>query len=37
MLKGSGLDVLWPNFLALAIFTLVLVSLSTWRFRKQFS
>jgi ABC-2 type transport system permease protein len=37
MLKGSGLDTLWPNFLALSIFTLVLVSLSTWRFRKQFS
>jgi ABC-2 type transport system permease protein len=37
MLKGSGLDTLWPNFLALLVFTLVLVSLSTWRFRKQFS
>jgi len=37
MLKGSGLDTLWPNFLALTIFTLVLVSLSTWRFRKQLS
>ncbi len=35
MLKGSGLDVVWPNFLALALFTLVLVSLSVWRFRKQ--
>ena len=35
MLKGSGIATLWPNFLALAIFTLVLVSLSTWRFRKQ--
>jgi ABC-2 type transport system permease protein len=37
MLKGSGLDTLWPNFLALSIFTLVLVSLSTWRFREQLS
>ena len=37
MLKGSGLDTLWPNFLALTIFTLVLVALSTWRFRKQLS
>ena len=35
MLKGSGLDTLWPNFLALFIFTLVLFSLSVWRFRKQ--
>jgi ABC-2 type transport system permease protein len=37
MLKGSGLDTLWPSFLALLVFTLVLVSLSTWRFRKQLS
>ena len=35
LLKGSGIDVLWPNFLALIGFTLVLVSLSIWRFRKQ--
>jgi ABC-2 type transport system permease protein len=37
MLKGSGLDTLWPNFLALSIITLVLLSLSVWRFRKQLS
>lgn len=37
MLKGSGLGTLWPNFLALAAFTLVLVALSIWRFRKQLS
>ena len=37
MLKGSGLSTLWPNFLALLIFTLVLGSLSIWRFRKQLS
>src|ERR1700740_2807448 len=37
MLKGSGLATLWPNFLALAAFTLVLVALSIWRFRKQLS
>jgi ABC-2 type transport system permease protein len=37
MLKGSGLATLWPNVLALSIFTLVLVSLSVWRFRKQLS
>jgi ABC-2 type transport system permease protein len=35
MLKGSGIATLWPNVLALAIFTFVLVALSTWRFRKQ--
>jgi ABC-2 type transport system permease protein len=37
MLKGSGLTALWPNFLGLVAFTLVLVSLSVWRFRKQLS
>jgi ABC-2 type transport system permease protein len=36
MLKGSGLATLWPNFIALFTFTLVLFSLSIWRFRKQF-
>jgi ABC-2 type transport system permease protein len=37
MLKGSGFLDLWPNFLGLFLFTLVLVSLSIWRFRKQLS
>jgi ABC-2 type transport system permease protein len=37
MLKGSGLSSLWPNFLALMIFTFILVTLSVWRFRKQLS
>jgi len=37
MLKGSGFMAVWPNFLALSLFTLVLVSLSIWRFRKQLS
>jgi ABC-2 type transport system permease protein len=37
MLKGSGFAAVWPNFLALLLFTLVLVSLSIWRFRKQLS
>jgi ABC-2 type transport system permease protein len=36
-LKGSGFMELWPNFLGLTIFALVFVSLSIWRFRKQFS
>jgi ABC-2 type transport system permease protein len=35
LVKGAGLDALWPYFLALIAFTLVLVSLSVWRFRKQ--
>jgi ABC-2 type transport system permease protein len=37
MLRGSGFAALWPNFLALIIITLVLGSLSIWRFRKQLS
>lgn len=35
MLKGVGLDVLYPNFLALFVFTAILVGVSAWRFRKQ--
>jgi ABC-2 type transport system permease protein len=35
MIKGAGIDTLWPHFGALVLFTLVLVSLSVWRFRKQ--
>ena len=37
MLKGSGIDVLYGDLLALAIIALVMVSLSAWRFRKQLS
>ena len=37
MIKGSGITTLWPNFLALLAFTVVLVALSVWRFRKQLS
>ena len=37
MLKGTGLQTLWPHFVGLLVFTLVLVSLSVWRFRKQLS
>src|SRR5262249_18086890 len=37
MLRGSGLTTLWPNFVGLLVFTLVLVALSVWRFRKQLS
>lgn len=35
MLKGVGLDVLYPNFIALLVFTAILVGVSAWRFRKQ--
>jgi ABC-2 type transport system permease protein len=35
MLKGSGIDVLYPQLLALAVIALVMVSVSAWRFRKQ--
>ena len=35
LLRGAGMDSLWPNFLALALFTVVLLSISVWRFRKQ--
>lgn len=37
MIKGSGLETLWPNFLMLSIFTFIMVSASVWRFRKQLS
>jgi hypothetical protein len=37
MLKGAGLDTPWPNMLALSAFTVVLVALSVWRFRRQLS
>ena len=35
LLKGSGIETLWPNFMILALLTAVLLSLSVWRFRKQ--
>jgi drug efflux transport system permease protein len=37
MLKGSGIDVLYRELLALAVIALVMISLSAWRFRKQLS
>jgi ABC-2 type transport system permease protein len=37
MIKGSGLETLWPNFLVLSIFAFIMVSASVWRFRKQLS
>lgn len=35
MIKGVGMEVLWPNFLALLCFAVVLVSFSVSRYRKQ--
>jgi ABC-type transport system involved in multi-copper enzyme maturation permease subunit len=35
--QGQRIMDLWPNFLGLLIITLVLGSLSVWRFRKQLS
>jgi ABC-2 type transport system permease protein len=35
LLKGVGIDTLYPNLLALGAAALVLVVLSVWRFRKQ--
>jgi ABC-2 type transport system permease protein len=37
MIKGTGFAPLWPNFLVLGLFTLMLVVLSVWRFRKMLS
>ena len=35
LLKGSGFIDLWPHFVGLLAITIVLFSLSMWRFRKQ--
>src|SRR5437016_2128289 len=37
MLKGNDIRTLWPNLVALVLFTLVLGTLSMWRFRRQLS
>jgi len=37
MLKGVGMEVVYPSFLSLMAFTLILVGISVWRFRKQLS
>lgn len=33
-LKGSGMDILWPNFVALGVFGVVILSISVARFHK---
>jgi ABC-2 type transport system permease protein len=35
LIKGSDFHVLWPNFVALFLFTIVLLTLSVLRYRKQ--
>jgi len=35
LLKGNGVDVLWPDLLALAIFALVMIVLSVGRFKRR--
>ena len=35
MLKGTGIEVLYPNLLALTAFCILLVGISAWRFRQQ--
>ena len=35
LLKGSGVDVLYPQLLALALIAVVMVTVSAWHFRKQ--
>jgi ABC-2 type transport system permease protein len=37
LVKGAGLDVVYPNLLALAAFATLLVGISAWRFRRQMS
>jgi ABC-2 type transport system permease protein len=35
LLKGAGIEVIWPHMLALIGFAVALVGVSAWRFRKQ--
>jgi ABC-2 type transport system permease protein len=35
LLKGAGLEAIWPSLLALVGFAVALVGVSAWRFRKQ--
>jgi drug efflux transport system permease protein len=37
LVKGAGLDVVYPHLLALAVFAGLLVGVSAWRFRRQLS
>lgn len=35
LLKGNGLDVLWPDLLAMAVFALAMIGLATARFQRR--
>lgn len=35
MLKGNGIDVLWPNLVAMAIFAVVMIGLSSAKFKRR--
>jgi drug efflux transport system permease protein len=35
LLKGAGIEAIWPHMLALVGFAVALVGVSAWRFRKQ--
>ncbi|MFC1642602.1 ABC transporter permease [Myxococcota bacterium] len=35
LLKGNGLDVLWPQFLALSLFAVAMLTISTARFQRR--
>ena len=35
LIKGAGVDELWPHLAALVVFAVVLMSVSVWRFRQQ--
>jgi len=35
LLKGNGVDVLWPELMALAVFALVMIGLSSARFKRR--
>ena len=37
LVKGAGVDVVWPQLLALAVLATALVAVSAWRFRSQLS
>ena len=37
LVKGAGLDVVWPNLLALIALASLFVGVSAWRFRRQLS
>jgi ABC-2 type transport system permease protein len=35
LLKGNGLDVLWPDLVALVVFAFAVIALATARFRRR--